>query len=222
MRWAQTGFTPRRKNKETPRNLMGFKDGTLNVPVNDRPNMDQFVWVGDEGAWMKHGSYVVVRPIRIAPEHWDRMNDGFQEQVVGRHKQSGAPLGRRRETDSLDPDAIDADGNPLIPENAHARLAAPASNDGAQILRCPYSYDNGLSFTAERWPPWREGMEFDAGLLFVCYQRDPRTEFVKIYDKMSKFDMMNQFATHVGGGLFACPPGVSEGGFIGQTLFGAA
>jgi deferrochelatase/peroxidase EfeB len=222
MRWAQTGFTQRPRNKETPRNLMGFKDGTVNVPVNDHSMMDQFVWVGNEGAWMKHGSYVVVRPIRIALEHWDRMNVGFQERVVGRHKQSGAPLGRVRETDGLDLDANDADGNPRIPENAHTRLAAPASNDGAQILRRPYSYDNGLSFTAERWPPWRQGMEFDAGLLFVCYQRDPRTGFVKIYDKMSKFDMMNQFATHIGGGLFACPPGALEGRFIGQTLFGIA
>jgi deferrochelatase/peroxidase EfeB len=36
---------------------------------------------------------------------------------------------------------------------------------------------------------------------------------------MSKFDMLNQFVTHVGGGLFACPPGAKEGGFIGQSLF---
>jgi len=219
MRWAQAGFVPSYSKQETPRNLMGFKDGTMNVPVNNRALMDQFVWVGAEGGWMRHGSYLVARPIRIALEHWDRMKLGFQEQVVGRHKRSGAPLGREYETDALDLDATDSDGNPRIPENSHARLAAPESNDGAQVLRRPYSYDNGLSFTAERWPPWRQGMEFDAGLLFVCYQRDPRTGFVKIFDKMSKFDMMNQFVTHVGGGLFACPSGAAEGGYIGQTLF---
>ena len=117
---------------------------------------------------------------------------------------------------------FNADGNPLIPESAHARLAAPASNDGMQVLRRGYSYDNGLSFTAERWPPWRQGMEFDAGLLFLCYQRDPRTGFVSIFDKMSKFDMMNQFVTHVGGGLFACPGGAAEGGYVGQALFETA
>jgi len=99
------------------------------------------------------------------------------------------------------------------------RLGAPENNDGAQILRRSYSYDNGLSYIAERWPPWHQGMEFDAGLLFISYQRDPRTGFVKIFDKMSKFDMMNQFVTHVGGGVFACPPGAKEGGFIGQPLF---
>ena len=65
-------------------------------------------------------------------------------------------------------------------------------------------------------------MEFDAGLFFICYQRDPRTSFVKIFEKMSKFDTMNQFVTHTGGGLFACPGGVSQGGYIGERLFGKA
>jgi deferrochelatase/peroxidase EfeB len=67
--------------------------------------------------------------------------------------------------------------------------------------------------------PWRQAMEFDAGLFFISYQRAPRTGFIKPFDKMSKVDIMNQFVTHVGGGLFACPGGVAEGGFIGQRLF---
>jgi len=218
IRWVQTGFLPAARGAGTPRNLMGFKDGTMNVPTSSPALLDRLVWVGDESDWMQHGSYMVVRPIRIALEHWDRMKLGFQEQVVGRHKDSGAPLGTRREQDPMDLDATDAAGDPVIPENAHVRLASPATNEGAQILRRGYSYDNGVSMTAERWPPWRQGMEFDAGLLFICYQRDPRTGFVKIFDKMAKFDMMNQFVTHVGGGLFACPPGAVAGGFIGQSL----
>jgi deferrochelatase/peroxidase EfeB len=39
---------------------------------------------------------------------------------------------------------------------------------------------------------------------------------------MSKFDMMNQFVTHVGGGLFACPAGASRGDYIGRPLFESA
>jgi deferrochelatase/peroxidase EfeB len=222
IRWAQSGFTAAPKDKGTPRNLMGFKDGSMNVPIRDEASMNRFVWAGDEGGWMQHGTYMVARPIRIALEHWDRMKLSFQEQVVGRQKHSGAPLGQKNENDSLALDANDASGNPIIPENAHVRLGAPENNDGAQILRRAYSYDNGLSYIAERWPPWHQGMEFDAGLLFICYQRDPRTGFVKIFDKMSKFDMMNQFVTHVGGGLFACPPGVKEGGYVGQPLFDLA
>ncbi|MGH7096467.1 MAG: hypothetical protein ACREE4_02265, partial [Stellaceae bacterium] len=72
---------------------------------------------------------------------------------------------------------------------------------------------------AERWPPWRQGLEYDAGLLFICYQRDPRTGFIRIFERIAKFDTMNQFVTHVGSGLFACPPGAAPGGFVGQRLF---
>ncbi len=107
----------------------------------------------------------------------------------------------------------------MIAATAHMRLAAPANNDGASILRRGYSYDNGISMIAERWPPWRHAMELDAGLLFICYQRDPRTRFIKIFDRMAKFDTLKQFVTHIGGGLFACPGGVAEGGYYGQRLF---
>jgi deferrochelatase/peroxidase EfeB len=218
-RWVQAGFTAGGAPGETPRNLMGFKDGTMNPATSDPALMNDIVWVGDEGGWMRGGSYMVARPIRIALEHWDRMKVSFQEETVGRHKVSGAPLGKARESDPLDLDAVDADGNPVIPENSHVRLGAPTANGGAQILRRAYSYDNGLAFIAERWPPWRQGLQLDSGLLFICYQRDPRAGFVKIFENMAKFDMMNQFVTHIGGGLFACPPGAKRGRFVGQGLF---
>jgi deferrochelatase/peroxidase EfeB len=219
MRWAQTGFIPSVGAKQTPRNLMGFKDGTSNLSITDPAAMEKFVWVGSEGPdWMRGGSYVVLRRIRIALEHWDRMPLDFQEQTFGRQKFSGAPLGLKSEFDALNLHAADKDGSPIIPESAHVRLAAAASNDGAQILRRPYSYNDGVNFTTERWPPWRQGMEYDAGLFFVCYQRDPRTGFIKIFDKLSKYDMLNQFVTHTGGGLFACPGGIAQGEFVGQHL----
>ena len=222
VRWVQAGFIPGFAPKVTPRNLMGFKDGSFNVLASDPAAMDRHVWVGDEGgAWMRGGSYAVVRPIRIALEHWDRMKLAFQEQTVGRVKATGALLGTKDEFGELKLDVNDADGNPVVAENAHVRLGSPQANDGAQILRRAYSYDNGVSLTAERWPPWHQGMELDAGLLFICYQRDPRTGFVRIFDKMSKFDMLNQFVTHVGGGLFACPAGVQAGRYLGQDLFEA-
>ncbi|MGA9865316.1 MAG: iron uptake transporter deferrochelatase/peroxidase subunit [Acetobacteraceae bacterium] len=215
IRWAQTGFIGNSAAGRTPRNLLGFKDGTQ-TPAS----LDEVVWVGAEGpAWMRGGSYVVVRRIRLVLDHWDRMETDFQEEVIGRHKLSGAPLGKTNEFDALDLDATDQDGNPIIPDNAHVRLATAATNGGAQILRRGYSYNDGVNFTAERWPPWRQGMEYDSGLFFVCYQRDPRTGFIRIFDQVSKLDALNQFATHTGGGLFACPGGVNEGGFIGQRLF---
>jgi deferrochelatase/peroxidase EfeB len=219
VRWAQTGFISGVGPNETPRNLMGFKDGTSNPSINEPAAMEKFVWVGNEGPdWMRGGSYVVLRRIRIALEHWDRMPLDFQEQTFGRHKHTGAPLGLNNEFDPLDLNAADKAGDPVIPESAHVRLAAAASNNGAQILRRPYSFNDGVNFTTERWPPWRQGMEYDAGLFFVCYQRDPRTGFIKIFDKLAKFDMLNQFVTHTGGGLFACPGGIAQGEFVGQRL----
>ena len=62
-------------------------------------------------------------------------------------------------------------------------------------------------------------MQFDAGLFFVAYQRDVRSGFMRIFEPMSKLDALNQFATHVGGGLFACPGGIGAGEFVGQGLF---
>ncbi|HUZ73399.1 MAG TPA: Dyp-type peroxidase [Stellaceae bacterium] len=223
IRWVQSGFIPEFAAKDNPRNLMGFRDGTDNPSAADPEAMARIVWVGSEGPdWMRGGSYFVVRRIRIALEHWDRMKVAFQEQTIGRQKYSGAPLRRKNEFDALDLKATDKDGSPVVPENAHVRLAAAASNDGAQILRRSYSYNDGANLTAERWPPWRQGMEYDAGLFFGAYQRDPRTGFIKIYDRMSKFDMMNQFVTHVGGGLFACPGGTAAGEFIARRLFDKA
>jgi deferrochelatase/peroxidase EfeB len=220
IRWTQVGFAsrPTAAPGATGRNLMGFKDGTKNPRTP--AEFDNVVWVGAEGPdWMRGGSYLAVRRIRIALEHWDRTPVDFQEEVVGRHKQSGAPIGAKHELDTPDLKAVDKDGNPIIPENSHMRLAMAETNGGAQLLRRAYSYNDGTNITAERWPPWRQGMEFDAGLFFVGYQRDLNNGFVKIFERLAKFDAMNQYTTHVGGGFFACPAGIKPGEYVGQGLF---
>jgi deferrochelatase/peroxidase EfeB len=231
LRWMQAGFLPNFPAEETPRNLLGFKDGTQNPgqPFSAEQSggktigngsLDEDVWVGEDGtAWMKDGSYLVVRRIRIALQHWDNTELDFQEQVIGRKKVTGAPLTGGDEFAPFDLDAVDADGNPVIDGNSHIRLGSATANDGARILRRSYSYNDGLTMIAERWPPWRQGLEYEAGLIFIAFQRDPRTGFIKIFDKMAKFDLLNQFTTHIGSAVFACPPGVAEGEFIGQGLF---
>lgn len=231
LRWLQTGFLGDYPANETPRNLLGFKDGTQNpgVPhpaervgnqIIGNSTFDQSVWVGKEGPdWMENGSYAVVRRIRIALQHWDDVPLDFQEQVIGRKKVSGSPLTGGEEFTPLDLDATDANGNLVIDESAHVRLASASANDGARILRRSYSYNDGLAMIAERWPPWRQGLEYEAGLIFAAYQRDPRTGFTKIFDNMSKLDLLNQFTTHIGSALFACPGGIAPGEFIGKKLF---
>ena len=230
LRWIQTGFIPDSPDGETPRNLLGFKDGTIN-PGSPHPaetsdgrttgagRFDEVVWVDDGPDWMRGGSYMVMRRIRLSLEHWDRTALDFQEEVIGRRKASGAPLTGGGEFTPLDLDAVDTDGNPVIAQNAHVRLSSAAMTGGARIMRRAYSYNDGLTFIAERWPPWRQGLEYDAGLLFIAYQRDPRTGFTQMFQPMSKLDLLNQYATHIGSALFACPGGVREGEFIGQKLF---
>ncbi|WP_118181674.1 iron uptake transporter deferrochelatase/peroxidase subunit [Paraburkholderia phosphatilytica] len=221
MRWGQAGFLSGPKGK-TPRNLMGFKDGTNNPPATDPAAMKEFVWASSQDqSWMNDGTYTVVRRIRITVEHWDQMELGFQEQVFGRHKYSGAPIGSKNEFDKVDLSANDKDGNPLIPDNSHVRLSNRDNNNGAQILRRSYSYNDSTNFYIERWPPWRQETEYDAGLIFIAHQGDPRAGFIPINEKLSKFDMMNQFTTHVGSAIFACPPGAKEGSYIGAELFEA-
>ena len=109
MRWSQLGFgrtASTSRSQDTPRNLMGFKDGTANIRAEDTEAMDRFVWVGGEGpAWMRGGTYMVTRRIRMLLEIWDRSALEDQEQTIGRDKYSGAPLGGSEEFDPLDLEA---------------------------------------------------------------------------------------------------------------------
>jgi deferrochelatase/peroxidase EfeB len=219
LRWMQSGFASDYGEGKTPRNLMGFKDGTGNPNAGDPAEMDAVVWAGSEAPeWMRGGSYVVVRRSRMALEHWERTKISFQEATFGRRKASGSPLDKKLETDTVDLDVKDTNGNPVVPENSHVGLARRATLAGTRILRRSYSYDDGANMVAERWPPWRQGMEFDAGLMFVCYQKDLRSGFIPIFESLSRFDMMNQFVTNTGGAHFACPGGAAPGDYVGRAL----
>jgi deferrochelatase/peroxidase EfeB len=219
LRWTQLGYSPANA-AGTPRNLMGFKDGTMNSNAHPPANLEATLWAGSEGpAWMRGGSYLVYRRIRITLEHWDRLAPGDQEQVVGRTKLDGAPLGAQGEFSPLDLEARDAQGNLVIPVDAHVRLAAPETNDGAVIVRRAFSYNNGTTPFTERWPPWRQALEYDSGLLFLAYQKDPRTAFLPVFAKLSENDALNQFTTHTASAVFAIPPAASgPGDWIGRTL----
>ena len=77
MRWFQLGFgrtSSTSTAQSTPRNLMGFKDGTRNIKGEDTAALEAHVWVGRESeqAWLRGGSYLVVRRIRMLIESWDR------------------------------------------------------------------------------------------------------------------------------------------------------
>src|SRR5262249_12878130 len=133
-----------------------------------------------------------------------------QERVFGRSKVSGAPFGGIREHDVPDLDARAPDGQPVIPIDAHIRLASPKTNDGLAILRRGYAYTDGID-------P-RTGL-LGAGLFCVAFQRDPHTQFAAIQRKLGAMDALAEYIQHTGSGLFAVPPGARAGGYVGEALF---
>jgi deferrochelatase/peroxidase EfeB len=207
VRWSQLGFgrtSSTSRAQATPRNLLGFKDGTRNLKAEDTAELARHVWVaGDragEPAWLRGGSYLVARRIRMLIEVWDRASLGDQEQTIGRHKASGAPLGGREE--------FDAPNLARLPADSHVRLAAPSSNGGIALLRRGYSFTDGLDD--------RLG-QLDAGLFFLSFQRDPEA-FIRVQRRLGSTDALNEYIKHVGSGVWAIPPGARRGGWVGETL----
>lgn len=213
LHWLQDGFqrtSAADPTGSTPRNLMGFKDGSNNPQVSDAKVADEIVWAQSEDnpAWMAGGSYMVMRRIRMRIEVWDRSSLDDQESTFGRHRQSGAPLGKSGEFDELELDRKDSAGRPVIPATSHVALAHMEGK--VKILRRGYSYSSGMDVKTG---------QLDAGLLFICFNRDPRKQFIPMQQKLATVDQLNEYITHVGSGLYACLPGASEGGYIGDTLF---
>ncbi|MFG3087816.1 iron uptake transporter deferrochelatase/peroxidase subunit [Streptomyces antibioticus] len=206
IRWSQLGFgktsstTP---DAQTPRNLMGFKDGTRNIAGTETGRLEKFVWVGEKDgpAWMTGGSYLVARRIRMHIETWDRTSLQEQEDIFGRDKGEGAPVGRAKERDEPFLKA-------MLPD-AHVRLAHPDSNGGATLLRRGYSFTDGT-----------DGLgRLEAGLFFLAYQRDVREGFVRVQRNLAT-DALNEYIQHVGSAVFAIPPGVrDQDDWWGRTLF---
>ncbi|MFD3696676.1 iron uptake transporter deferrochelatase/peroxidase subunit [Streptomyces sp. NPDC058646] len=216
VRWQMNGFnrTPGATSSPmTARNLMGQVDGTGN-PKPSEPDFDQRIFVPGAGpgpaehAWMAGGSYAVVRRIRMLLDDWDKQSLAQQEQVIGRTKATGAPLTGGKETTEMALAKLGADGKPVIPANAHARISAPEQNGGAAMLRRPFSFHDGVD---------PDGTP-DAGLLFICWQADPLRGFVPVQRKLDRGDALSEFIRHESSGLYAVPPGPRAGEYVGQRL----
>ncbi|MFI1308498.1 iron uptake transporter deferrochelatase/peroxidase subunit [Streptomyces sioyaensis] len=210
IRWSQLGFgktsstTP---EAQTPRNMFGFKDGTHNLAGTDTAALDKHVWVADREAkgkesWMAGGSYLVARRIRMHIETWDRTSRKEQEDIFGRDKGEGAPVGKKNERDTPHLKS-------MLP-TAHVRLAHPDSNGGIRILRRGYSFTDGT-----------DGLgRLEAGLFFLAYQHDVRQAFVPLQKRLAANDALNEYIQHVGSAVFAVPPGVRHADdWWGRELF---
>ncbi|ROP61292.1 iron uptake transporter deferrochelatase/peroxidase subunit [Curtobacterium sp. PhB115] len=211
VRWTVLGFgrASAGANQSTPRNLMGFKDGTRNITTDE--DHDRFVWVDEPGAgaaWMTGGTYQVVRKIRMNIEIWDADVVSDQQRVFGRTKIEGAPLSGGTEHTTPDFAAEGEDGATKIDATSHIALAAHEANDGVKILRRPYNYTDGLN----------EYGQLDAGLLFAAYMNDPE-HFTRLQRKLGASDRLNEYISHIGSAVFAIPPAPRKGSYIGEQLF---
>ena len=214
VRWTIDGFQSAQRGptvRNSRRNLFAFRDGTANPDVNDAATMNQLIWVqpgSSEPAWATGGTYFIVRTIRMHVEFWDRVGMLEQEQMIGRDRVSGAPLGGTGEFQ--DPDYASDPGGKRIPLTAHIRLANPrtAATADQKILRRGYNYHRGVD----------EAGNLDQGLVFVAINQDPARQFATIQMRLEA-EPMTDYITPVGGGYFFAPRGAQGGSdWVGSGL----
>jgi deferrochelatase/peroxidase EfeB len=212
-RWTIDGFSSAARGPSphnSPRNLFAFRDGTANPPTNDATLMNRLVWLqGGNPSWAAGGTYQVIRVIRMHVEFWDRVGLTEQEQMIGRVRDSGAPLGG---TDEFEDPRYDLDPHgERIPLSAHIRSANPRTPVTAdqRILRRGFNYARGID----------EAGALDQGLIFSAFNQSPRRQFQVVQERLLEEPMID-YITPVGGGYFFAPRGAgAEPDWVGSGLF---
>jgi deferrochelatase/peroxidase EfeB len=210
VRWTKVGFIRDPLPGEeggTPRNLFGFKDGTNNLKAADAERMRRNVWVdpADGPSWMGNGTYLVARQIDMDVDGFLAEPVAEGERAIGRMKGTGAPLGQQHEHDPVIPLEQPVDTHIMT-----ANPRKPGSED-ERILRRSYNFSTGFD------PSVSQPV---GGLMFLCFQRDPRRQFVPIQRRLAHGDRLQHHLFPRGSAIFAVPPGASAGGYVGETLLG--
>ncbi len=212
LRWSQLGFgraSSTSATQLTPRNLFGQKDGTNNIKAEEPEKLAEHVWISEGPAWAHGGSYLIARKIMMTIEVWDGLRLEEQDRVLGRAKGSGAPLSGGDEFTAPDFEALGPNGKPLIDVRSHVARTHPSNNDGIHMLRRAYNYVDGNDAQGR----------LAAGLFFIAFVSAPG-RFAKVHKNMARDDMFIEYLKTLATGTYLVPPGISEGGYVGETLFG--
>ncbi|WP_028062757.1 Dyp-type peroxidase [Solirubrobacter soli] len=202
LRWWIDGFQGAQRGPGARRNLFGFRDGTANPDTGDDALMRRLVWTPGGG------TYMAVRLIRMHLEFWDRVGLRHQEGMIGRRRDTGAPLGGKHELDDPRLD-LDPKGE-RVPLDAHIRLANPRTAETAdqRLLRRSWNFQRGFD----------QAGQLDQGLIFVAYNQDPARQFLTVQNRLAG-EPMTDYITPVGGGYFYVPPGArGPGDWVGSRL----
>ncbi len=71
------------------------------------------------------------------------------------------------------------------------------TNGGIKILRRGYNYTDGIDPLTG---------ELDAGLFFICYQKDPHAQFAALQRRLGTMDALNEYIHHTSSAVFGVPP----------------
>ncbi len=214
LRAVQAGYTknPTPADPRVARDLLGFHRTTNNIGWGDVASLDRYVWVtSPTPEWLRGGTYLVARRIRIALEQWGAVSLDEQEAAVGRFRASGAPLSGHHLHDRVDLTATGSQGELLVPPGAHVRVAGPEGNGGTRILRRGYTFSDGVDPSTG---------ELDAGTFFIAFQKDPKGQFGDMLGRLVAGDALHRYLVHTSSGVYAVPRGLGPGEDWGSLLLG--
>ena len=218
------------------REHLGFDDGIANLRAADDNPLHKLVYVDPaclEPRWCIGGTYVVYRKIRENLPVWEELKEPEQERIIGRKKDTGAPLAEADPQNELLPDfsgdpkgqrtALDAHIRKVQPRRPHPDLFGVPDLD-RRFHRRPYPFFDGQLESA--------GQPVDAGLHFIAYMRSIRSQFEHVAtmwqfnpnfpEPNTGLDSLYQreILSTADGGYYFCPPGIRDkSDFVGSGLF---